>query len=379
MPAANQNVIVSKNYAPNDFSFVSLGNMATQTVKSDSTGKVIVQLYPGALPGPVEIKATLANDTSVTALSKNVSVASGRATQNGLSISMTKNVLENDVDGDTTDVTIRLVDRVGNAVPNGTVVSFVAEGGAIEPNCSTNAGVCTVKFTTQNPRTADGRVSVLAYLEGDKSYNDVNGDNQYTVGVDKLINNIGDLFRDDNENGLFDVGEFVYKRGASGTCTPSIVSFTQPNIAGTCDSDLAGILRHQFVIGMAKSTPTFVTLLNDPMPNSLSASLSRYSFKMYGNFDAQNKIGLLPMPSGTTIAITTKDNTKDNKLSCTAELVAGVNPVSAINNLSNKTVADSNVQYSFTMQECAASDEIRITVSTPAPNAVTTTHIIPLT
>ncbi|NEM28448.1 DUF4198 domain-containing protein, partial [Escherichia coli] len=102
-PAANQDVIINKTYAPLDFSFVKLGNQSAQTVKSDSNGKVNVTLYPGALPGPVELKATLATNSTITALSKDVAVATGRATQNGMSVSLLKNTLAVGVDGDTTE------------------------------------------------------------------------------------------------------------------------------------------------------------------------------------------------------------------------------------------------------------------------------------
>ena len=110
-PAANQQVEISKVYAPDDFSFVTLKNQTVKTVSSDGQGKVIVNLYPGALPGPVEIKATLVSDTSIFALSKDVSVATGRATQNGVSISIIKNVLANDVDGDISPINVNLNDK----------------------------------------------------------------------------------------------------------------------------------------------------------------------------------------------------------------------------------------------------------------------------
>lgn len=427
-PAANQNVIISKTQAPSDFSFVSLGNQATQTLKSDSSGKVIVQLYPGALPGPVEIKATLANDANVYALSKNVSVATGRASQNGLSISLSKNMLALGADGDTSTLTARMVDRLGNAVPDGTVISFVAEGGAITPSCATSAGQCLVTFTTQNPRPVDGRVSILAYVEGDKSYTDVNGDNQYTAGVDTLTHNIGDLFRDDNENGLFDAGEFIYKRGATGnTCAPS--SFDQPNIPGTCDTNLIATLRYETVLGLAESTPTFNVL-----PNTLSASTSEYTFRMYGN-----SAMTLPMASGTTISINANDTTNyspvativagttentlsvskaqpnttvvvtidsvsysvvtdstgsgtlkipttvtgtatvsDANTSCKAEFTSGYLTVPALNAISGGTVADDNVRYKFKLTDCKPKDEVKVTVTTPAPDAGTHTYTVTL-
>ncbi len=145
-------------------------NKKEKTIKSNDEGKIVVDIFPGSIPGPVELKATLASDTSVTALTKGVSVATGRVTQDGLSLSVTKNALQWDIDGDKATIVARLRDRVGNKVPDGTVVSFVTEGGSITPNCSTIDGECSVVLQTQNPRPADNRVTVLAYVEGDKSY-----------------------------------------------------------------------------------------------------------------------------------------------------------------------------------------------------------------
>ncbi|QHG09751.1 hypothetical protein GSF12_07525 [Moraxella osloensis] len=315
-PAANKDVIITKTYAPLDFSFVKLGNQSAQTVKSDSNGKVNVTLYPGALPGPVELKATLATNSTITALSKDVAVATGRATQNGMSVSLTKNTLAVGVDGDTTEVTVRLVDRVGNAVPDGTVVSFVSEGGKITPNCSTVDGVCSATFTTQNPRS-DGRLSVVAYVEGDKSYIDTNGNNKFDIG-EPLSHNIGSFYRDDNENGAHDVGEYVYIRPITGSplaCGTS--SFGQPNlvtqilsvnplstVTHQCGNQLEAVLRYQFVLGLAGNVPVFVPPFTTLSPNTDKDTAMTKSFKMYGN-GAQT----VSMPAGTTISISTKDNT----------------------------------------------------------------------
>lgn len=361
VPAANQNVIISKNYAPSDFSFVSLGNTATQTVKSDSTGKVIVQLYPGALPGPVEIKAALANNTSVYALSKNVSVATGRATQNGFSISFSKNVLENEVDGDTAEITARLVDRQGNAVPDGTILSFNTEGGSITPTCSTVRGSCTVTLTTQNPRPAERRISIIAYLEGDKSYTDMNGDNQYTVGIDGLTRNIGDLFRDDNENGLYDAGEFIYRRGVTGaTCATS--TYRSPNIAGTCDNNLPATLRYEEVVGFADTTPTL---------EFISSSTTSFTFNMYG-YSQRN----ISMPSGTKVSVEAADKTPNNNKTCNANLVAGNATVPALVDLSNGTVAPSEVYYRIALEGCTVGDQFKLIVTTPSPLVKTNTYTL---
>lgn len=305
-PAANQQVEISKIQAPTDFSFVTLNNQASRTVTSDSQGKVVVNLYPGALPGPVEIKATLKSNTSIFALSKDVSVATGRATQNGVSISLSKNVLANSVDGDTATITARLVDRVGNPVPDGTVISFVSEGGRVTPSCTTNKGICSVEFSTQNPRPVDNRVTVIAYVEGDKDYIDKDGDNQFSAG-DIFTHNIGDFFRDDNENNKYDseAGEFVYRRGATGAvCAPS--SNSQPNIADTCSNKLSAILRQQFILGLASDIP-----VPSGLPGSVAANPTNdlntpkpVNFKVYGN-----SARTVSMPSGTTISVTAEDKT----------------------------------------------------------------------
>src|SRR5690606_34175524 len=129
----------------------------------DANGRVSVNIYPGSTPGPVEIKATLASDSRINALSKGISIASSRVTQDGISLSFGTNALDWSLDGDETPVTARLVDRNGNKVPDGTVVNFTAEGGKVFPSsCTTSEGTCEVTFSTQNPRPGDGRVSLLA-------------------------------------------------------------------------------------------------------------------------------------------------------------------------------------------------------------------------
>lgn len=358
VPIADQDVLIEKVQAPEDLSFVSFGNQNNKTIKSDSNGKVIVNLYPGDKPGPVEIRATLVSDKNVSAVSKNVSVSIGRVTQDGLSLSVSKNSLQNVIDGDTATITARMVDRTRNPVPDGTVISFVSEGGKVEPNCSTVQGVCSVTLTTQEPRPLDNRVTVLAYVEGDKSFTDLDGDNLYTKGVDRLLSNIGSFFRDDNEDNQYNkdygIGEFLYNRAVLGnkaTCAPSTIK--QPNIAGTCDDNLDTVIRQQLLFAFAENTPTFT---------NVNASGSFLSFNMYGN-NTQS----VPMPTGTTISVTPEDNTKDNNLSCTAELATGSSPVANVFNLLTPTTFKNSNQsyYGYRLKECAVGDTLKVSVSSP--------------
>jgi len=353
-PAANKDVQIELLRAPNDLSFFALGNRAAKTVKSDPSGKVIVTLYPGNIPGPVEIKATLVSNANVSALSKNVAVSTGRVTQAGLSLSVSKNSLQNQIDGDTATIIARMVDRTRNAVPDGTVISFVSEGGNVEPNCSTVKGMCSVTLTTQNPRPLDNRVTVLAYVEGDKSYTDLNGDNVYTIGVDKLESNIGDFFRDDNEDNTYNsnVGEFLYKRSA-GILDCAVSSIGQPNIAKTCDNSLDAIVRQQLLFAFAENTPTFT---------NVSATGGLLSFNMYGN-----SLQSVPMPTGSTVSVTVEDNTKDNNLSCSASLASGSSPVADRYDLMTPTTFKNSTQayYGYRLKDCAVGDVFKVSVAAP--------------
>lgn len=354
IPAANKDVNIELLRGPEDLSFYELANRTVQKIASGPDGKVRVNLYPGNIPGPVEIKASLVTNSNVFALSKNLAISTGRVAQNGLSLSVSKNSLQNVIDGDTATITARMVDRTGNPVPDGTVISFVAEGGRITPNCASSAGQCTVTLSTQNPRPLDNRVTVLAYVEGDKSFVDKNGDNVYTVDTDTLSSNIGDFFRDDNEDNLYsaNLGEYLYKRGASGaTCAPSEIR--QPNIVGTCDNKLDAVIRQQLLFAFAENTPTFT---------NVNASGSLLSFNMYGN-SAQS----VPMPTGTTISVTPEDNTKNNNLTCTAELATGSSPVANVFNLLTPTTFKNNNQsyYGYRLKECAVGDTLKVSVSSP--------------
>ncbi|SLJ85469.1 hypothetical protein [Psychrobacter sp. DAB_AL43B] len=380
VPAANQEVILDLIKSPIDFNFISQGNRNPDTLKSDSSGRVTVNLYPGNIPGPVEIQATLKSDKSISASAKNIAVATGRPTQKGITLALEKNVLADNAI-DTSGVSVYLTDRQGNFVPNGTVVSFVAEGGTITPNCATVEGNCSVTFTSQNPRPANGRVSVIAYVEGDKAYSDLNGDNVYTAGIDSLLDNIGNFFRDDNEDLKYNPGEFVYKRGAlpdnakQVSCAASTLS--QPNLPNfvleniniptTCDDSLATVLRKQIIMGVANDTPTFYNYRVTP---------EAISFEMYGN-----SLRTVSMPSGTTLSLAVNDKTPNNNLSCESDIVDGNITVPKLVNLNrvdgttnqNFFEGSEDILYTVSTSGCASGDSIKLSVTTPAPTSKTTT------
>jgi len=346
---ANEQVRVSLEKSPLGLTFGPNRNQQSYVAITDASGQIIVPIFPGTTPGPVEIEVSLVDDPLINALSKNITVASSRVTQTGLSLSWEKNVLDWSYDGDSTQINARMVDRNGNKVPDGTVINFTAEGGKVTSSCATVDGNCDVTFTTQNPRPGDGRVSILAVAEGEKDYIDMNENNAWDEGVDILVHNIGDTFRDDNESGDFQIGEFTYPltTGASNTCENNIYryinlkfpslsdlkkrqyesryinEFVSPNKANTCNTDLDTVVRYQAVTLLSNGNDTRFTVgildqggnFTVRTPQAIFSSDTSISFRVNsGGFYDLN-----PMPSGTTITGAGIDQTSADP---TAKIVA---------------------------------------------------------
>ena len=395
-PLANADVELSLEKSPLGLTFGDLGNTKPISAKTDPNGKVMVNIYPGSTPGPVEIKATLLKNKLINALSKDISIASSRVTQDGLSISMGKNVLEWGMDGDETTLIARMVDRNGNAVPNGTVVNFTTEGGKVSPaSCSTINGLCTVEFSTQNPRPGDGRVSILAVAEGEKSYIDVNQNNTWDKGIDVLVHNIGDTFRDDNEDGVFEAGEFTYPltTQASQKCENNIKQFIQlkfpilspikkqefednfiatfvsPNKPMTCNAGLDTVVRSQSIQLLSNGSGARFKVLV-PSSGVITAANKTVSIRINsGGFYDLN-----PMPSGTTIAATVVDKT-EGEGSCTVDPIGGFDVVPALV-AAGKPGADTGTLNSYALDKCQAGDLFKITAISPRGDKTTQTYTI---
>lgn len=123
---------------------------------------------------------------------------------------------------------MRLADRFNNPIPDGTKVYFTTEGGSIKgnytdattgstPNCIISDSTCTAKLTAMSPRPNNGRVTVLAYTEGEESFKDVNGngvldESDYLSSTDMpYFDDISEPFLDENYDGLYTSGEFFLR------------------------------------------------------------------------------------------------------------------------------------------------------------------------
>lgn len=360
-PLVGKDVTFSLVKSPLGLTIGELGK-TTWTVKTDENGEAPVNIYPGSTPGPVEIRAEVTENPDIFALSKNISVQSSRASQNGLSLSLSANNIEGwDFDGTKADITMRVADKFGNAVPDGTVINFTAEGGQIGSSCTTvkldGISQCKVVFESQAFRPTDGRVTILAVVEGEKHYIDNNKNNAFDAG-DTLTANIGDTFRDNDENGVYnaDAGDFIYplQTGSTGACGSSLSVASQPNMPNTCNEGLSAPLRAQTIMLLAGSDPDIQVL-------SVSNGRMLMRLNSFGPIDSAGQ-SILPMPGETTVKIIAS--------TCGAQLFSGPETIPKVVNTgfiaaNGGVVPNLGTIYQIDVSKCTSGQHFFVETQTP--------------
>lgn len=380
-PLSNQPVEFSLVKSPN-----GTGINVTEAV-TDENGEVSVIVMPGSTAGPVEIEAKV-KGTTYTALAKNISVVYSRASQDKVSLAFSSNNLEAwTVAGVKSTITAYVADRFGNAVPDGTVVNFYSESGQIQGTCETKQdenkiSKCSAVYSSQAPKPADGRVSILALVEGDKAFKDkvVNGQvdgtpNFYDKGTDTLLRNIGDTFLDENENLVYDSGEPVYTQNNRGSeaCLEADgkvtkLAFGEPNIPNTCHQDASTILREQAVILLSGSF-AHIQYLPNPKDEPQKLWVKIYSVAAIGDSVNSTKGPLLPMPGGTKFSAKAETVTeqKDRK-DCELVFQSGYETMPSVIDTgvigTSGKVPDLGTYHGFETKNCLAGDKLIVITET---------------
>ncbi len=286
------------------------------TGTTDSQGRVQTIVRSGTVATSVRVTARLIDNILTTAdestvppaQSDSLVISTGLADQDSFSISAgCFNIEGGDYNGASTNVNIHAADRFNNPVPDGTAIAFRAEGGSIQSSCITGVGAppgnCSVTFTSQDPRPADHRVTILATAIGEESFNDINGDGRFDVG--ETFQDFGEAFLDVNEDATRQVTEPFLDFDNSGTFNGPSGAFTGVLCDGGCDADPDGAgpllaptslhARASIVLIMSGSTaniqitPNPIDLSNGPVAVSVLVS------------DRANQ----PMPAETTITAST--------------------------------------------------------------------------
>lgn len=351
---------------------------------TDNAGLVTVKVTAGAIPGPLKVRAALAS--GIYSESQNLTVASGPPSQRYMSVSQSAfNVEGQNIDGTNTTITVRLADRQGNPVQDGTVVNFTASGGQVATSCATAkvSGIaqCSVIWQSQNPRPSNGRVAVLAYTVGTKDYLDRDASNTFNVQSpasatldDKLIE-MGNVFRDDDENGVYSSSLDGFYLSLGGALTSS-TNGTQvsvcptsgeptPSDPGTCDGKLSTVVRQQIIVANSSSHSQSITVGG---ANMLSLSRTQFSF-VVRSLDNPS----LPLPGGTTITAVPVTNTAVCKVNSVSPSTVG-NIAPGI--VTNGVYPDFASTHSVTLSACSLGDIINVTIT--APSGATDTYPIAL-
>jgi len=174
------------------------GQQGKVTKKTDANGEVLVRVNAGTVPTPMRVKATLVGST-ISTVSSNLSIAVGLPSQQFFSLAQgTINIEGYSYDGTPNTYTVIASDRLGNPVPDGTAINFVAEGGQVQSSRLTAVanGVSrtTANYLSSQPKPLDGRITVVAYALGEESFLDVNGNNVFDANED--YQDLGDIFID---------------------------------------------------------------------------------------------------------------------------------------------------------------------------------------
>lgn len=343
------------------------GTSNEQTITTDNDGKASVTVIAGDLFTSVLVTASLSDDSSKSAISYGVAVTSGRATQNRLSISAESLSMESwTIDNVQTNVNVIVSDRLGNPLPKGTAVNFVTlhgllGGGSTRGTCTlSESSSCSIRYTSSNSssRPANGRIAILAYLPGEESFDDKNGDNYWTEG--ETFYPIGRPYIDANSSSSFDSGDQLIGDSdpGAGTCDAS----GYPSKASTCDtstwrSDV--LVRKQIVIVQATSSAVIT-----------EKSWTINALKVYIS-DANKTVSDNSMPTGSTISAVVKPATlvdKDGNEVAGKCALAGL----SLDKIQATTVATDVMVYLNGASDCTVAS-IAVTVTAPSGTKTTVT------
>ncbi|AMC33966.1 hypothetical protein [Janthinobacterium sp. B9-8] len=166
---------------------ISLVQSAGQS--QPGTGLVQAVVNAGSVSTVVRVTATLRGTSPLISSQSNaLTISTGLPHQNGFSLSAdVSNPEFYSVDGNSIVLTARASDRFGNPVPDGSAVSFMTESGigTITPRCTMVSGACSVTLLSSGNRqklVGAGRMTVLAQMVGEESFNDLNGNGVFDTG-----------------------------------------------------------------------------------------------------------------------------------------------------------------------------------------------------
>lgn len=331
--------------------------LSNDSAVSNAQGNVEVIVYSGSIPTHVRVRAFIP-ETSISVLSDNLTISTGLPDQDSFSLSADIfNPEAWNYDGEPVTLTIRAADHFNNPVPDGTAISFITEGGVIDPSCTTVNGACSVEWRSQAPRPVDGRVTILATTVGEESFTDLNGTGRFESG--DVIADMPEAFLDSDEDGNYSVGtEEFFDFNLDGQYTPGngLYNGTLCDDTVACTDQMIHV-RESFVLSMSGSFANTISILS---PAALAEGASALFQVIVSDVNGNS------MPNGTTVTLTAS-----SKISINAPASFTV----------QNTTFPNRFFFSITAQsvEAASSEILTITVTTPKGNTTTNFQSITVT
>ena len=175
--------------------------LADASATTNAEGRAAATVIAGTVATPVRVIATIerspdnGEENLISVVSDSLSVSSGIVTQERFSLGadIRNPAAAADLNGIAVTLTARAYDRFGNAVPDGSAISFTSEcGGIVDPEgggptgaCETKNGSCQLEWQSQpgaDRVCAENRVTVMAHALGEEAFSDDNADGYFTDG-----------------------------------------------------------------------------------------------------------------------------------------------------------------------------------------------------
>jgi hypothetical protein len=395
-PLAGVAVTLSLNNTVGGICLTNNNGCAQQVeVTSDANGYVTALVQAGDIATTVRVTATAENNVgdTVSTQSSGLVVSTGIPDQDSMSLAASEYNIPRYISGYEIDVVVRMADAFNNPVPEGTAVSFTASGGIIDSSCETDENsYCVVKWRNQNPRPANGRVTILATALGNESFIDANGNGKYDKSTDifafgsgECVKNapissaardvvacddLGEAYLDSNQSGIYELidGFFVdifdasFNANKDGIRTSGNGKYDGalcPITAAADDCSRNSVtVREDIMIVLSNSTAaTFEDRLIG-QPGNVSLALGELLPISIILQDANGN----SLPAGTTVTITTTNLVNAEAFLEPETIVLG-------NNLTGPTTFNVLLQADPLV---AASGRFQLVVTTPS--GATTTH-----
>ena len=243
--------------------------LSQDSATSDKDGYISTSVISGTISTSVRVAAIVVDTPAISTQSSLLVISTGLPDQKSMSLALEKfNVAGWDYIGTESNVSVRLADAYNNPAADGTAVYFTTEGGSIDSSCTTENGVCSVKWRSQDPRpprtSSDNSIARILCLN-------LSGAELRTCEAERagrstiLATAIGnESFKDQNGNGIFDVNLDlpVFKTSQDSNCTRSapLSSFESTEFA--CD-DLAEAYLDTNENGVHDAGEHFINFITD--------------------------------------------------------------------------------------------------------------------